>query len=354
MILEGDDLDALYLEDPTALFAALGIPSPQTVARAMIAVLDGAPWSSPALAALAAYLRPRLEAGHPVAVRDARELEDLACLFSLTPGEATASPLRALSARLYGDTKRLEHLLPVADRLARAMGDAVVSARLGLARSYPEAGLALWGRILFDGNDTPWECRGQILSLPISSVVRIRSIEFAVSTEAQIRPSRGPVVLSVENKETFHVLAGEAGQGHRRALPPGTAAIVYTAGHPNEAVTALLRRCVEAGARLYHYGDLDPDGILILLEIQEAVGTTVTPWLMSAALHRRFARYGYTLDRTQKARLSHVREQASGDLRDLATAIAETGIGVEQEVIDHEDTPYNRSPAPAPRAETSR
>jgi hypothetical protein len=328
---EGDDLEALYLENPAGLFDALGIPSPEAVARAMIAVLDRPPWSSPPLADLAGYLRPRLEAGHPVAVRDAQELEDLARVFALTTAEAAASPIRALSARLHGDTKRLEHLLPVADRLARAMGDAAVSARLGLARSYPEAGMALWGRILFEGNDTAWECRGQILSLPVFSVARIRSLEFAVSTSR--------AVLSVENKETFYVLAGEAGQGHLRALPPGTAAIVYTAGHPNEAVISVLRHCAATGARIYHYGDLDPDGILILLEIQDAVGSTVTPWRMSAAVHRRFARYGYVLDATQKARLSRVREHVSGDLRDLAASIAETGIRVEQEVIDLDPGP---------------
>ena len=329
---EGDDLEALYLEDPAGLFAALGIPSPEAVAREMIAVLDRPPWSSPFLADLAAYLRPRLVAGHPVAVRDSRELKDLARLFSLTPGESAASPLRALSARIYGNTKRLEQLLPLADRLARAMGGAAVSARLGLARSYPEAGLALWGRILFEGNDTPWECRGEILSLPISSVVRIRSVEFADGVL-----STGPAVLSIENKETFHVLAGEPWQ--RRALPPATAGMVYTAGYPNDAVTSLLRHCAAAGVRLYHYGDLDPDGILILQEIQEAVGATITPWLMTAAVHRRFARYGYVLDRTQKARLSRVEAPAPGDLRGLADAIHETGIGMEQEVIDPEDDP---------------
>jgi len=333
---ERDDLEALYLESPGALFEALGIPSPESVAQAMLAVLDGPAWSVPPLADLAVHLRPRLEAGHPVAVRDACELEALARLFSLSPAEAAASPLRALSARLYGDTKRLERLLPVADRLARAIGSSAASERLGLARSYPEVALSLWGTLLFDGGATAWECQGEILSLPLSTVTRIRSIELAAPTEGLVRPPQSPAVLSIENKETFHVLAGQAGRGSRQALPPGFAAIVYTAGHPNEAVVSLLRRCSEAGARLLHYGDLDPDGILILQEIQEAAGTAVTSWLMTVALHRRYLRFGYRLDRTQMARLVHVRKRSSGDLHDLAAAIAETGVGVEQEVIDLE------------------
>jgi hypothetical protein len=217
------------------------------------------------------------------------------------------------------------------------MGAGALSERLGLVRSYPEAGLALWGRILFEDDAPAWECRGQILSLP--SVRRIRAVELAAMAGADGRHVPGTAVLSIENKETFHVLAGEAGQGRCRALPPGTAAIVFTAGHPNEAAISLLRHCAATGARIYHYGDLDPDGILILLEIQDAVGATVTPWRMSAAVHRRFARYGYVLDATQKARLSRVREHVSGDLRDLAASIAETGIRVEQEVIDLDPGP---------------
>jgi len=340
---EGDELEALYLENPDALFEALGIPSPEAIARAMIAVLDGPAWSNQPLADLAAYLRPRLQAGHPVAIRDARELEDLARLFSLSPEEAAASPLRALSARLYADTKRLEQLLRIADRLARAIGSRAVSKRLGLARSYPEAGLALWGRIVFEGGAAAWECRGEILSLPLSTVKRIRSVQFAAPGESTDALPKSPTVLSIENKETFHVLAGR--EGHP-SFPGGLAALVYTAGHPNEAVVALLRRCIEAGARLLHYGDLDPDGILILQEIEEATGTAVTPWLMTVALHRRYFRFGYRLDRTQVARLVRAQKHSSGDLHDLAAAIADTGIGVEQEVIDLHDSPCARVAEP--------
>jgi hypothetical protein len=343
---EGDDLEALYLENPSALFSALKIPSPESVARAMIAVLDAPDWSIPPLADLAAHLRPRIAAGHPVAVRDVRELEDLARLFSLSPEEAAASPLRALSARLYGDTKRLERLLPVADRLARAIGSSAVSERLRLVRSYPEVALALWGKIAFEGGATTWECRGEILSLPLSTAERIRAIELAAPSEGAGTPPRGLAVLSIENKETFHVLTGQALRGGFQALPAGVAAIVYTAGHPNEAVKSFLRECVGAGAHLLHYGDMDPDGILILQEIQEAAGTAVTPWLMTAALHRQYGRFGYALDRTQMARLVLVREQASGDLCELAAEIAATGVGVEQEVIDLRDDPHGRAADP--------
>ena len=117
-------------------------------------------------------------------------------------------------------------------------------------------------------------------------------------------------------------------------LPPGIVGIVYTAGHPNDAVKTFLRFCVEAGARIFHYGDLDPDGLLIAQEIAAILAVAVAPWNMSVELHRRYAAYGYALDRTQTARLSLVAESAPRELRELAKEIGRTGIGVEQEIID--------------------
>jgi len=79
-------------------------------------------------------------------------------------------------------------------------------------------------------------------------------------------------VLSIENKETFHVFAG-------RMADFSLGAVVCSSGHPNPAVVALLRFFAAAGAELLHYGDLDPDGILILQEIGSALTVPVTPAL---------------------------------------------------------------------------
>jgi len=80
-------------------------------------------------------------------------------------------------------------------------------------------------------------------------------------------------ILSVENKETFHVMAARLPP----VLPPAIAGIVSSAGHPNDAVNPFLRVCVKAGARIFHYGDLDPDGILIAQEIASLLAVPVVP-----------------------------------------------------------------------------
>ncbi len=321
---EGDELEALYLENPQAAFDALGIPSPFVIAERMLQLLARPEWAGGRLAGLAEYLTPRLLAGHPVPVKDAVELADLSRLFTLTRADAAGRPIRALSVRLYADSKRLENLLQTADRLSRAVWGTGVTDELCLYRSYPEAGLALLGRIRFKAGGDPWHCDGQILSLPSLSVDAIESIEL---------DQKQPAVLSIENKETFHILAACL-KRQPHSLPPGTAAVAYTAGHPNAAVIGLLSRCASAGARMYHYGDLDPDGILILQEIRDALAVPLAPWLMTAALHRRYAEYGYALDPAQISRLKQVRPDLPPESLELSREIGNTGLGVEQEVID--------------------
>jgi len=55
---------------------------------------------------------------------------------------------------------------------------------------------------------------------------------------------------------------------------------------------------------------------------------------MTAAVHRHYVKFGYELDRTQTARLLHISAKAPLGLHGLAREIKETGIGVEQEIID--------------------
>jgi hypothetical protein len=325
---EGDDLEALYLEDPQSLFDALGMPSPESISDEMRQVLDTPEWRDPRLRGIAEYLAPRLSAGHPVPVRNAGELKDIGRLFMLSAEEAASSPIRALSVRLYADSKRLERLILIADRLSRAMGIEPISLTLGLGRSYPEVSFAMRGRVSLVGHARPWTFAGEIVTLPAATLSLVDRLEV----EPREMTPGSAVILSVENKETFHVLAERLPPG----LPPGIAGIVYSAGHPNDAVKAFLRICVKANARIYHYGDLDPDGILIAQEIASLLAVPVVPWNMSVEIHRQYAAYGYALDSTQTARLALVTESAPRELRELAREIGRTGIGVEQEIIDLE------------------
>jgi hypothetical protein len=315
---ERDELEALYLENPPAMFDALGVQSPEEGSRQMIAVLANPEWAGGRLAEIAAFLVPRLEARLPVPFGSASELTDLSRLFALSPDEARALPIRALSIRLFGESKRLERLLPAADRLSRAVWARPFSDQYGLGRSYPEVAFALRGDVMF-GENAPWVCNGQILALPLETVESITAIKPAADAAVS--------VLSVENKETFCFLA-------HRMKDFSLSAVVCSSGHPNPAVTGLLRLFAATGGHIGHYGDLDPDGILILQEISAAVAAPVVPRFMTIDIFRKYVKFGYRLDKTQSARLALIDPRALDSVRTLAREIGQTGMGVEQEIID--------------------
>jgi hypothetical protein len=246
-------------------------------------------------------------------------------VLRITRSEARGRPIRALGVRLFADSKRLERLLPLADRLAReATGEGFAEER-GLARSYPEVSIALRGELVIGREERRvWRCEAEAVTLPAATVASIAAIGF---DEAD----GGSAVLSVENKETFHALADRLGDG---SLDPRFRAIVYGGGHPHRAMIDLLTRCADGGAALYHFGDLDPDGLLILAELASGVQRPVHPYLMDVTTYRRYRGYGYRPPASRIERLRAATDRLPEALRELARVIVAEGIGVEQEVIE--------------------
>ncbi len=326
---EGSEVDALYLEDAERLFELVGRASPETVREEMLAVLHDESWSAASRSEIGAAIRDHLTAAleerHPVAARDAGELRDLARLFSIGADEAGLTPIRALSVRVFGDSKRLEDLLPLADRLSRGACGVAVSGELGLARAYPEASLALRGAVVFgDGGERRrWECVAEAVTLPAQTIERIAALEYSRSS---------PAVLSVENKETFFSLVARLGV-RPGALPPEICALTYGGGHPHPAYINLLALCAAGGATLYHFGDLDPDGLLILSELETALRTPVHPWRMDAATYEAYLPFGYDPPPSRLELLAASRERLPVALHPLAELILARRKGVEQEVI---------------------
>lgn len=332
---EGSELEALYLEDPVRLYAELNLPSPEAIRQAIVDELSSPRWTAPCSSAvepLRNALRDLYLDRTPAGIADRDDpiqlLADLAVLLKQDPQTTSRVPIRALSVRLYNDSKRLERLVTTVDPHAENAGGVSLSATFGLARSFPEVTLALRGMLRFSGArvSREWRCTGEPVTLPHTLRARLSAIVF--DEPAPIR------VLSVENKETFHVLA--------RRLMEGDAAwfggLVYTAGHPNAEVVAVLSLCADAGATLHHFGDLDPDGILIAAEIAGAVGREVTAAWMDKRVYETYLSFGYRVAPASMSRLRNARVTIPVALRPLAETILASGIGVEQEVIDTDRT----------------
>jgi hypothetical protein len=79
-----------------------------------------------------------------------------------------------------------------------------------------------------------------------------------------------------------------------------------------------------------HFGDLDPEGLLILQELERAVGRSVQPSMTDRQTYLEYLPHGRPLSQASLRRLSEVTHEV---LRPLAAEMARKGKGVEQQVI---------------------
>lgn len=318
---EGDEVEALYLEDPEKLYAVTGGKRPERIREEMLSVLSGWKPVSSAGTAVKETVTAKLTAYHPLPVNDEGLLEDICTLLDLSPDEAARRPLRALSVHLYNDSKRLEHIIKTADILCRDAVGETASSLLGLERKYPEVTFAADAELVFlDG--TVWKLAGRPLSLPLTTLEDVSALRFPGKGAAAGTPAGKPAVLSVENKESFFVAVGtESGP---------FSGYLYTGGYPGPGEARFLSLAREAGAEVYHFGDLDPEGLKIFEAVDKLCEGSARPFLMDLPTYRSYAEYGYTLDRQNIHRLESVTHPC---FRELKKEMKRTGKGVEQEVV---------------------
>lgn len=329
----GEEIAGLMLTDPDKLYALLGSESPvsrseriRDLAQSLAGTLTGA--STEFFSWLGETFSPRdveMKTGEPTdtTFRDAASLA--AVLGDIAVGVRELRLTRALSVELFSDSKRIEELLRIFQPLVRKAeraGVAVPPFEL-VDRSFPETLIA--GPVRFfckDGTrlDNP---SGMIIGLPFESVLNIESVE---------RIGQTATVLGIENKETFYALAKDFAPEYTEF-----SLLVYVGGHPNRAVQTLFTLLARSGFQLFHTGDLDPDGILIIQELSDAAGTQVIPWMMDCAVFERYYSQGRTLEGDMHTRALRVRDDTRSrfGLGDLLDRIIATGIGVEQEIITY-------------------
>jgi hypothetical protein len=360
---KGEKIEAIIFEKPEALFALTGKASPVlTAVEARGAAQTVAQATKLQIADLFFFLAKNIDSQDVVRGLDAQAVNDLERLFAFLAGHRDAfggmTP-RAVSVLLYNDSKRMETILKLFSALlVKAYREDIPVPDIScLDRSFSEVWLA--GSISFVFKDTAEGAphRGQgappgkrqasgsrldnssgiVIGLPLSVILEIGQIEV-IGTEASDLfpdndPAKAPSVLMVENKETFYALAEQfTGEGRT-----GYKALLYTGGYPNRAVQALVALLAESGFSLYHAGDLDIDGILILQELTKAASKPIQPVKMDGATFDRYQHCGRKLDSTMlkyTSRISGTSLSIPG-IAELVDRIQETKLGIEQEIIDY-------------------
>jgi hypothetical protein len=338
---KGEALASLVFPDPEAFFAFTGKPSPSVLAAevrqtaalytAESAPDDAAPYTG-LFRFLAANIKPidAIRGIDQAAVRDLSKLTVYLGNSDAVGGNTSGLTIRALSISLYADSKRLEEIVSLFARLlsaAESRGIPIPELSL-LDRSFPETMITGKLRFFFAGEDgaeiPPMEnTTGAVIGLPLASITGILKI-------TPLEPRQPPSVLMVENKETFYTLSAP--------MLPRYNALLYTAGHPNRAVRALVGVLADSGFTFYHAGDLDIDGILILQELTAMAGKPVKPVKMDSKTFEQYRRYGRSLETSmlRRAVLINGETRKIPGITELINLIEETGIGVEQEIINYE------------------
>jgi DNA topoisomerase VI subunit A len=154
------------------------------------------------------------------------------------------------------------------------------------------------------------------LGLPVDAVQTI---------ETQAR-----YVLSIENLTSFHDAA--------RAMPDRDGLLIYTGGMPSPAWRNFYGRLLASlpvETMLYHWGDIDEGGFRIaahLAAIAKTSGKRLYPWLMSPQDVARDALEAEAPSAMCLKKMTDWAEKA--DWSELASALMQTPIRIEQEAID--------------------
>jgi len=267
---------------------------------------------------------------------DMRVMEDFVKLleFCCAHERYEKATTRAISIFLYNDSKRLENLLALCSPLfSRAPKNVLVPDLSFLERSYPEILIA--GKIFFEFKESIKQQHffnhdGHIFGFPLETVEMINDGIGYMGGEKK------HYVLTIENKETFYALARPQKRSTSEVLSKFDC-FLYTGGYLNRAVSKMIKLLAGSKFIFYHAGDLDPDGILILQQIQELTGETVTPFRMDAATFDKYQKWARPLTKPMLRQIEKISEEikAIPELAGLLRRIEETSMGVEQEIIDY-------------------
>ncbi len=228
----------------------------------------------------------------------------LAVARELTDGRQPME--RVLAVALFGNSKALR-LADLREDLTRAFGrpaEHVLRRHAVAVRTYGGFSFTISGERIGGLWSRPW--------LALTEATLGGMTDLTVD---------GDTLVTIENLTCFERYVDEG-------CPDGQV-VLWTGGFLGEAEIRWVQRLLVAGIRqVRHWGDLDPDGLAILLHVESVAGIPVRPLRMTAGLLKTALARELT-DRDREA----LQRQASegGPVAELALGILARGSKVEQE-----------------------
>ncbi len=323
----GEKLSALYLHDEIKLYDQLGLVLPQHATEYMVqAVAKIEPRKEHTKELKGAILSQKkmLKDLLPEQTQQAvsaltQSLLDIFILIE-TPKEVCQShTIRQLSIELYHDSKRIEKILPLTQKLTTKLLECNIPEELGMKRTYPETTCMLQG-VLNMTDQKQLYSASRSITLPFVTMSSLSSYTPIHANEH---------ILLLENKESYYTAVQRFHSSERMVLS-GFTGFLYLGGYPNSADAKLIQLLAAANVKLSCFCDLDPAGILITEKAESIAGVPIDIYQMDADTYKKYEAFGYPLAASEVRKL-----QLSSDsrFRELKDILSSRGIGVEQEII---------------------
>ena len=232
---------------------------------------------------------------------------------------------RAISVRLFGDSKRLKVLrraviavLRAHDETAALYGDddwALLRAHhLDRVPEY----VPLAGPLVLE-----WKDR----RLDLSSFAEGVALPATTLYAARVAACDARRVITVENMTSFSQLV---------ALRAPCVLALFTGGFASPAVTSLLRcaRAASPQASLLHWGDLDAGGLRILAHLRASLAPNIRPLAMDVPTFEEHRDYAQSLTNEDRRALTRLRALPTlADCAELIDLLLAEGRKLEQEAV---------------------
>ncbi|MCU0723901.1 MAG: DUF2220 domain-containing protein, partial [Planctomycetes bacterium] len=161
----------------------------------------------------------------------------------------------------------------------------------------------------------------------IGEPVRFLLQQLRGSSVAEVR---GEGIVSIENETAFNDYVDWVRGTGRDEI------VLCSQGQANWAVVRLLEllHAAAPGLPLFHWGDLDRSGVLILRSLRRRTKIDVAPLWMDPETFSRHLQVGLPLEKEEKVEIEGLLARSKGEIgSDLLSAILEAGCWVEQEAV---------------------
>jgi hypothetical protein len=165
------------------------------------------------------------------------------------------------------------------------------------------------GNIYFDDSMIMGFFEGRAVGLSSDTVSRVRNVGIA-----------SHIIMTVENLTSFN----------RLDLPDAT--IVYLGGYHN-MIKEKFFSCINEKWRYkwFHFGDIDPDGFLIMERLKNRTGISFEPYHMGIHDLEKYRAYTKPLEKNDITKAHHLIER--GLYTDIMKYMLDNNVKLEQEII---------------------